>query len=107
MLACLIGYFGDFDLAEEATAEAFAIAAQRWPGTGMPDSPGAWLVTTARHQAIDRLRRDRVLAAKLPLLARQPDTAEDVVIDRQSRTSGLSSSSCAATRRWPSRLRWR
>ena len=81
MLACLIGYFGDFDLAEEATAEAFAIAAQRWPGAGMPDNPGAWLITTARHRAIDRLRRDRVLAAKLPLLAQQPDTAEDVVTD--------------------------
>jgi RNA polymerase sigma-70 factor (ECF subfamily) len=52
----------------------------------MPDNPGAWLVTTARHRAIDRLRRDRVLAAKLPLLAQQPDsgqpdTAEDVVTD--------------------------
>jgi len=81
VLACLIGYFGDFDLAEEAAAEAFAVAAQRWPGTGMPDNPGAWLLTTARHRAIDRLRRDRVLAAKLPLLAQQPDTAEDVVTD--------------------------
>ena len=79
MLACLIGYFGDFDLAEEATAEAFAVAAQRWPGAGMPDNPGAWLVTTARHRAIDRLRRDRVLAAKLPLLAQQPEAAEDVM----------------------------
>ena len=69
MLACLIGYFGDFDLAEEAAAEAFAAAAQRWPSGGVPDNPGAWLVTTARHRAIDRLRRDRVLAAKLPLLA--------------------------------------
>ena len=79
MLACLIGYFGDFDLAEEATAEAFAVAAQRWPGAGMPDNPGAWLVTTARHRAIDRLRRDRVLAAKLPLLAQPPEEAEDVM----------------------------
>ena len=79
MLACLIGYFGDFDLAEEATAEAFAVAAQRWPGAGMPDNPGAWLVTTARHRAIDRLRRDRVLAARLPLLAQQPEEAEDVM----------------------------
>ena len=79
MLACLIGYFGDFDLAEEAAAEAFAVAAQRWPGAGMPDNPGAWLVTTARHRAIDRLRRDRVLAAKLPLLAQQRQEAEDVM----------------------------
>jgi len=79
VLACLIGYFGDFDLAEEATAEAFAVAAQRWPATGMPDNPGAWLVTTARHRAIDRLRRDRVLAAKLPLLAQPPEEAEDVM----------------------------
>ena len=79
MLACLIGYLGDFDLAEEATAEAFALAAQRWPGAGMPDNPGAWLVTTARHRAIDRLRRDRVLAAKLPLLAQPPEEAEDVM----------------------------
>jgi len=79
VLACLIGYFGDFDLAEEATAEAFALAAQRWPDAGMPDNPGAWLVTTARHRAIDRLRRDRVLAAKLPLLAQPPEEAEDVM----------------------------
>ena len=69
MLASLIGYFGDFDLAEDAAAEAFAIAAQRWPADGVPDSPAAWLITTARHRAIDRLRRDRVLAAKLRLLA--------------------------------------
>jgi len=81
VLACLIGYFAEFDLAEEAAAEAFAVAAQRWPDTGTPDNPGAWLVTTARHRAIDRLRRDRVLAARLPLLAPQPDTAEDVVTD--------------------------
>ena len=81
MLACLIGYLGDFDLAEEAAAEAFAIAAQRWPGTAMPDNPGAWLVTTARRRAIDRLRRDRVLAAKLHLLAEtEPqDPGEDAM----------------------------
>jgi RNA polymerase sigma-70 factor, ECF subfamily len=79
VLACLIGYLGDFDLAEESVAEAFAIAAQRWPSGELPDNPGAWLVTTARHRAIDRLRRDRVLAAKLPLLAQQPEEAEDVM----------------------------
>jgi RNA polymerase sigma-70 factor (ECF subfamily) len=85
VLASLIGYFGDFDLAEEAAAEAFAVAAQRWPADGMPDNPAAWLVTTARHRAIDRLRRDRVLAAKLRLLL--PETGggepgEDVVAEQ-------------------------
>ncbi len=69
LLASLIGYLGDFDLAEESAAEAFAIAARRWPSDGLPDNPAAWLVTAARRRAIDRLRRDRVLAAKLPLLA--------------------------------------
>jgi RNA polymerase sigma-70 factor, ECF subfamily len=69
VLASLIGYFGDFDLAEEAAAEAFAVAARRWPADGVPDNPAGWLVTTARNRAIDRLRRDRVLAAKLRLLA--------------------------------------
>jgi RNA polymerase sigma-70 factor (ECF subfamily) len=76
VLACLIGYFGDFDLAEEAAAEAFAAAAQRWPSDGTPDNPRAWLVTTARRRGIDRLRRDRVLAAKLRLLAAEPSGKE-------------------------------
>jgi RNA polymerase sigma-70 factor (ECF subfamily) len=75
VLASLVGYFGDFDLAEDAAAEAFATAARRWPADGVPDNPAGWLVTTARNRAIDRLRRDRVLAAKLRLLAatEEPD----------------------------------
>ena len=68
MLALLVGYLGDFELAEESAAEAFAVAARRWPAEGMPAHPVAWLVTTARNRAIDRLRRDRVLAAKLRLI---------------------------------------
>jgi RNA polymerase sigma-70 factor (ECF subfamily) len=78
VLASLIGYFGDFDLAEDAAAEAFAIAAQRWPSDGVPDNPAAWLVTTARHRAIDRLRRDRALAGKLRLLAAELETRDSV-----------------------------
>ena len=78
MLASLIGYFGDFDLAEDAAAEAFAIAAQRWPSEGAPDHPAAWLVTTARRRAIDRLRRDRVLAGKLRLLAAELETRDSM-----------------------------
>jgi len=64
----LIGFLGDFDLAEEATQEAFAIAAERWPRDGAPDNPTAWLVTTARNRALNRLRRDRTLAANTRLL---------------------------------------
>jgi RNA polymerase sigma-70 factor (ECF subfamily) len=78
VLASLIGFLGDFDIAEEAAQEAFAIAAERWPLDGTPDSPRAWLLTTARNRAIDRIRRDRVGAAK----ARQleiPEAMEDEV----------------------------
>src|SRR5262249_32068774 len=76
VLANLIGFLGDFDLAEEAAQEAFAIAAERWPRTGEPENPGAWLTTTARNRAIDRLRRDHTLAAKTQLLE-VPDAVDD------------------------------
>src|SRR4029079_3691440 len=68
VLANLIGFLGDFDLAEEAAQDAFAIAAERWRRTGEPENPGAWLTTTARNRAIDRIRRDRTLAAKTRVL---------------------------------------
>jgi RNA polymerase sigma-70 factor, ECF subfamily len=58
-VATLIGLLGDFDLAEEAAQEAFATAAARWPRDGTPSNPRAWLVTTARNAAVDRIRRDR------------------------------------------------
>ncbi len=78
VLAALIGFLGDFELAEEATQEAFAIAAERWPRDGTPDHPGAWLVTTARNRAINRIRRDRTLADKTRLLD-VPEAREDEV----------------------------
>ena len=78
VLASLIGFLGDFDLAEEAAQEAFAIAAERWPRDGAPANPTAWLVATARNRAIDRIRRDRTLAAKTQLLER-PEVTEDPV----------------------------
>ncbi len=68
VLAALIGFLGDFDRAEEATQEAFAIAAERWARDGTPANPAAWLVTTARNSAINRIRRERTLAAKTRLL---------------------------------------
>jgi RNA polymerase sigma-70 factor (ECF subfamily) len=69
VLAALIGYLGDFDLAEDAAQEAFALAAERWPRDGVPANPAGWLVRTARNRAIDRIRRQRTLAAKSRLLA--------------------------------------
>ena len=57
-VATLIRLFGDIDIAEEAVQEAFAVAVQRWPATGLPPNPGGWITTTARNRAIDRLRRE-------------------------------------------------
>lgn len=68
VLASLVSFLHDFDEAEEAVQEAFAIAAQRWPVSGVPANPGAWLVTTARNRAIDRIRRERTLVQKIHLL---------------------------------------
>jgi len=78
VLAALIGFLGDFDLAEEAAQEAFAIAARRWSRDGVPTNPGPWLVTTARNRAVDRVRRDRTLVAKTRLLE-VPVTGEDAM----------------------------
>jgi RNA polymerase sigma-70 factor (ECF subfamily) len=58
VVAALTRRFGDLDIAEEATAEAFATAVERWPADGVPPNPGAWLTTTANRKAIDRLRRE-------------------------------------------------
>ena len=63
-VATLIRVTGDFDLAEESVQEAFLVALERWPVSGIPDNPGAWIVTTARNRAIDKLRRARRLVEK-------------------------------------------
>jgi RNA polymerase sigma-70 factor (ECF subfamily) len=78
VLAVLVGFLGDFDLAEEAAQDAFAIAAHRWPREGTPANPRAWLLTTARNRAVDRIRRDRTLAAKIRLLELPEPTEESV-----------------------------
>ena len=64
LLATLIGWLGDLELAEEALQDAFLAAVEHWPRDGMPRKPGAWLTTTARRKAIDRIRRNRGAAAQ-------------------------------------------
>jgi RNA polymerase sigma-70 factor, ECF subfamily len=71
VLASLVGFLGDIELAEDAVQEAFATAAERWPRDGFPTNPTGWLITTARNRAIDRIRRERMLAAKTEQLERQ------------------------------------
>jgi len=83
VLAASVGFLGDFDLAEEAAQEAFAIAAERWVRDGVPTNPRAWLVTTARNRAINRIRRDRTLVAKTRLLEASEGS------DRMDAMSGL------------------
>ncbi|NKT44634.1 RNA polymerase sigma factor [Rhodococcus hoagii] len=76
LLAALVSRFGDLDLAEEATSEAIVAALRRWPVDGVPSKPGAWLLTTARRRAVDRLRRDQVLAARIAVLQVEADRAD-------------------------------
>jgi RNA polymerase sigma-70 factor (ECF subfamily) len=69
ILATLIRHVGDFTLAEDALQDAFAAAVATWPRDGVPERPGAWITTTARRKAIDRLRRERGLADRIDRLA--------------------------------------
>ena len=92
IVATLIRSFGDFDLAEEATQEAFAAAVDQWSIEGVPDSPAAWLIQTARHKAIDRIRRQKTFATKLesyaselPVTTEQPLYAPDKIPDDRLR----------------------
>jgi RNA polymerase sigma-70 factor (ECF subfamily) len=86
VLASLIGVLGDFDLAEDALQDAVTVALERWPRDGLPERPGAWLLTTARNRAIDRIRRDRTLERKTQLLAAlepRPPEEDDVIPDER------------------------
>jgi RNA polymerase sigma-70 factor (ECF subfamily) len=78
IVATLIRQLGDFDVAEEAAQEAFAIAVDHWRRSGIPDNPRAWIIQTARHKAIDRLRRRSLLEEKLKAYAseRSPTSEE-------------------------------
>jgi RNA polymerase sigma-70 factor (ECF subfamily) len=79
LTAALVRALGDFDLAEEVVQDSLVAALEKWPEQGIPDNPGAWLMTTARRRAIDILRRDKRYSEKLALLERsdlRPDPAE-------------------------------
>jgi RNA polymerase sigma factor (sigma-70 family) len=82
VLASLVGFLGDVDLAEESAQEAFAIAAERWRTHGTPENPRAWLIATARNRAIDRIRRERTLADKTRLLE-VPTFSEDEMQEQE------------------------
>ncbi len=87
VVASLILTFRDFDLAEVAIQDAFAVALERWPGDGIPPNPGAWIATTARRKALDTVRRERVRAEKYAALrdlgahaAEEPDVQTDAAV---------------------------
>ena len=81
ILATLIGMLRDFDLAEETMQEAFAAALTQWRETGIPANPRAWIVSAARHKALDRLRRDASFRAKFPELQRNVEQRAESVTD--------------------------
>ncbi|MBL8055916.1 MAG: sigma-70 family RNA polymerase sigma factor, partial [Anaerolineales bacterium] len=81
VLATLIGWLGDFDLAEEALQDAFLSAVEHWAKDGVPDRPGAWLTTTARRKAIDRIRRGRAAPVAPEALESLPPAALTVNAD--------------------------
>src|SRR5437764_12148070 len=81
ILATLIRLFGDFDVAEEAAQEAFTAAIDQWQTDGVPDSPRAWIIRTASHKAVDRIRRQARLREKLESLAYTGTTVEEPALE--------------------------
>ncbi|HVY96191.1 MAG TPA: sigma-70 family RNA polymerase sigma factor [Solirubrobacterales bacterium] len=84
VLASLVGFLGDIELAEDAAQEAFATAAARWPRDGVPANPTGWLITTARNRAVDRIRRERTLAAKTEQLGRELGDGVEETMDEEA-----------------------
>src|SRR6516225_7337801 len=76
IIAGLAGLVRDVGLAEELAQDALVAALEQWPAEGIPANPGAWLMLTAKHRAIDRIRRNERLGGKLSLLARELETAQ-------------------------------
>jgi len=89
VLSTLIRLLGDFDLAEEMLQEAYAVALEKWPVEGEPSNPRAWLVSTARHKAIDRIRRDRRFEAKREEIAKTAPAAAPPAADSADSAESL------------------
>ena len=111
VLAATVRVASDLDVAEECAQEAYVDALTAWARDGIPQRPGAWLTTTARRRAVDRIRRDVTLRRKLPLLV-EPDEAGALGgaarrrrrrASRPCPTTGSGWSSSAATRPWTPR----
>jgi RNA polymerase sigma-70 factor (ECF subfamily) len=83
ILSTLIRLLGDFDLAEEMLQEAYAVALQKWPTEGTPTNPRAWLISTARHKAIDRLRRNKRFERKAEEIAKTTELAAQPESDQE------------------------
>jgi RNA polymerase sigma-70 factor, ECF subfamily len=83
VLSTLIRLLGDFDLAEEMLQEAYAVALEKWPAEGAPSNPSAWLITTARHKAIDRIRRNQRFESRRDEIAKSaaPPAINDAIHD--------------------------
>ncbi|HMH29088.1 MAG TPA: RNA polymerase sigma factor [Steroidobacteraceae bacterium] len=81
VLATLIRLLGDFDLAEEAQQEAFAAALEQWPSHGKPENPRAWLISTGRNKAIDRIRRDILFRTKISGEISAAESSVDAALD--------------------------
>ncbi len=101
LLAALVSRFGDLDLAEEATSEAIEAALRRWPVDGVPSKPGAWLLATARRRAVDRLRRDQVLAARIAVLRWRRIAPIPPLLRTWAASCPTSGSSCSSRARTP------
>src|ERR671911_2475069 len=83
VIAGLSRMVGDVGLAEELAQDALVIALEQWPASGVPDNPGAWLMATAKHRAIDTLRRSATLDRKREQIARELETAVEPDLDAE------------------------
>ncbi|WP_366526149.1 RNA polymerase sigma factor [Geothrix sp.] len=81
LIAGLLRMVRDLDLAEELAQDALVAALEQWPGTGVPDNPGAWLMATAKHRAIDRLRRIKLMELKHEALGRELEAQQETAME--------------------------